>query len=132
MVWKPRFLLAHLLFFFCLLFLIFLLTIPIDFLCGSGLVSLLVSQAHQHHDYLKPVTNPAFRRRDILVVLAVKSSDTKTKKLRDHFEGSGKLCRCFELISCWHVTIFEFVEIVNWWVFVKCEPESSQLKEPKT
>ncbi len=25
-----------------------------------------------------------------------------------------------------------FVEIVNWWVFVKCEPKSSQLKEPKT
>ncbi len=23
-------------------------------------------------------------------------------------------------------------EIVNWWVFVKCEPKSSQLKEPKT
>ncbi len=22
--------------------------------------------------------------------------------------------------------------IVNWWVFVKCEPKSSQLKEPKT
>ncbi len=26
----------------------------------------------------------------------------------------------------------KFVEIVNWWVFVKCEPKSSQLKEPKT
>ncbi len=24
------------------------------------------------------------------------------------------------------------LEIVNWWVFVKCEPKSSQLKEPKT
>ncbi len=24
------------------------------------------------------------------------------------------------------------VEIVNWWVFIKCEPKSSQLKEPKT
>ncbi len=34
--------------FFGLLFLIFLLTISIDSLC-SGLVSLLVSQAHQHH-----------------------------------------------------------------------------------
>ncbi len=21
---------------------------------------------------------------------------------------------------------------VNWWIFVKCEPKSSQLKEPKT
>ncbi len=23
-------------------------------------------------------------------------------------------------------------QIVNWWVFVTCEPKSSQLKEPKT
>ncbi len=37
--------------FFGLLFLIFLLTIPIDSLC-SGLVSLLASQAHQHHGHL--------------------------------------------------------------------------------
>ncbi len=37
--------------FFGLLFLIFLLTIPIDYLC-SGLVSLLASQAHQHHGHL--------------------------------------------------------------------------------
>ncbi len=37
--------------FFGLLFLIFLLTILIDSLC-SGLVSLLASQAHQHHDCL--------------------------------------------------------------------------------
>ncbi len=36
--------------FFGLLFLILLLTI--DSLCGSGLVSLLASQAHQHHGYL--------------------------------------------------------------------------------
>ncbi len=38
--------------FFGLLFLIFLLTIPIDSLWGSGLVSLLASQAHQHHGHL--------------------------------------------------------------------------------
>ncbi len=36
--------------FFGLLFLIFLLTI--DSRWGSGLVSLLVSQAHQHHGHL--------------------------------------------------------------------------------
>ncbi len=36
---------------FGLLFLIFLLTIPIDSLC-SGLVSLLASQSHQHHGHL--------------------------------------------------------------------------------
>ncbi len=36
--------------FFGLLFLIFLLTI--DSLLGSGLVSLLASQAHQHHGHL--------------------------------------------------------------------------------
>ncbi len=56
----------------------------------------------------------------------------KWTKLRDRFEGSGKLCRCFELISwlaCHHILIcwdneFEF--------FFKCEPKSSQLKEPKT
>ncbi len=24
------------------------------------------------------------------------------------------------------------LRLVNWWVFVKCEPKSSQLKEPKT
>ncbi len=38
--------------FFGLLFLIFLLTIPHDSLWGSGLVSLLASQAHQHHGHL--------------------------------------------------------------------------------
>ncbi len=38
--------------FFGLLFLIFLLTISIDSQWGSGLVSLLVSQAHQHHGHL--------------------------------------------------------------------------------
>ncbi len=38
--------------FFGLLFLIFLLTIPIDSLRGSGLVSLQASQAHQHHGNL--------------------------------------------------------------------------------
>ncbi len=38
--------------FFGLLFLIFLLTIPIENLWGSGLVSLLASQAHQHHGHL--------------------------------------------------------------------------------
>ncbi len=38
--------------FFGLLFLIFLLTIPIDSLRDSGLVSLLASQAHQHHGHL--------------------------------------------------------------------------------
>ncbi len=27
--------------------------------------------------------------------------------------------------------VFKFVEIVNWWVFVKCEPKSSQLKKNK-
>ncbi len=36
--------------FFGLLFLIFLLTIPN--LWGSGLVSMLASQAHQHHGHL--------------------------------------------------------------------------------
>ncbi len=35
-------------------------------------------------------------------------------------------------LADWHVTIFVFVEIVNWGAFVKCEPKSSQLKEPKT
>ncbi len=43
-----------------------------------------------------------------------------------------KLCRCFELISwlaCHHILI---CWDVNCWVFVKCEPKSSQLKEPKT
>ncbi len=35
---------------FCLLFLLFFLTIPHRF--SSGLVSLLASQAHQHHGYL--------------------------------------------------------------------------------
>ncbi len=47
------------------------------------------------------------------------------------FEGSGNLCMCFELISllaCHHILI----RWVNWWVFVKYEPKSSQLKEPKT
>ncbi len=56
---------------FCgLLSLIFILTIPldIDYLWGSGLVSLLASQAHQHHGHLNNVwcfwhcgqmTNPA-------------------------------------------------------------------------
>ncbi len=51
-------------------------------------------------------------------------------KLRDHFEGSRNLCRCFELISwlaCHHILI---CWDVNWWVFVKCEPKLSQLKEP--
>ncbi len=51
-------------------------------------------------------------------------------KLRNHFEGLGNLCRCFELISwlaCHHILI---CWDVNWWVFVKCEPKSSQLKEP--
>ncbi len=40
--------------FFGLLFLIFLLTIPLDIdsLWGSGLVSLLDSQAHQHHGHI--------------------------------------------------------------------------------
>ncbi len=39
--------------FFGLLFLIFLLTIPHRFsIWGSGLVSLLASQAHQHHGHL--------------------------------------------------------------------------------
>ncbi len=38
--------------FFGLLFIIFLLTIPHRFFMGSGLVSLLASQAHQHHDHL--------------------------------------------------------------------------------
>ncbi len=33
-------------------------------------------------------------------------------------------------LADWHVTIFWFVERVNWWVFVKCEPK--WLKEPKT
>ncbi len=54
-------------------------------------------------------------------------------KLRDHFEVSRNLCRCFELISwmaCHHIIIYW--DDVNWWVFVKCEPKSSQLKEPKT
>ncbi len=37
--------------FFGLLFLIFLLTVPHS-LWGSGLVSLLASQAHQHHGHL--------------------------------------------------------------------------------
>ncbi len=32
----------------------------------------------------------------------------------------------------WSYEVFLFVEMVNWWVFVKCEPKSSQLKEPKT
>ncbi len=32
----------------------------------------------------------------------------------------------------WSYEAFYFFEIVNWWVFVKCEPKSSQLKEPKT
>ncbi len=52
-------------------------------------------------------------------------------KLRDHFEGSANLCRCFELISwlsCHHILI----GLVNWWVFVKSESKSSQLNEPKT
>ncbi len=31
----------------------------------------------------------------------------------------------------WHVTMSNLLR-VNWWVFVKCEPKSSQLKEPKT
>ncbi len=35
-------------------------------------------------------------------------------------------------LADWHVTIFWFVEIVNWWVFVKSEPKSWQLKEPWT
>ncbi len=35
-------------------------------------------------------------------------------------------------LADWHVTIFKFLEIVNWCFFVKCEPKSSQLKEPKT
>ncbi len=38
--------------FFSLLFLIFLLTIPIDSQWASGLVSLLASQTHQHHGHL--------------------------------------------------------------------------------
>ncbi len=38
--------------FFGLLFLIFLLIILSDSLWGSGLVSLLGSQAHQHHGHL--------------------------------------------------------------------------------
>ncbi len=38
--------------FFGLLSLIFLLTILSDSLWGSGLVSLLASQAHQHHGHL--------------------------------------------------------------------------------
>ncbi len=38
--------------FFGLLFLIFFLTIPRRFPMGSGLVSLLASQAHQHHGHL--------------------------------------------------------------------------------
>ncbi len=38
--------------FFGLLFLIFLLTIRHRFSMGSGLVSLLASQAHQHHGHL--------------------------------------------------------------------------------
>ncbi len=46
----------------------------------------------------------------------------------DHFEGSGNLCRCFELIN-W---LAPYYNLLNWWVFVKCEPKSSQLKEPKT
>ncbi len=48
----------------------------------------------------------------------------------DHFEGSGNLCRCFELISWYHHILISWD--VNWWVFVKCEPKTSQLKEPKT
>ncbi len=56
--------------FFGLLFLIFLLTIPHS-LWGSGLVSLLASQAHQHHGHLTnfwcfwqcgQVTNPAEKK----------------------------------------------------------------------
>ncbi len=52
-------------------------------------------------------------------------------KLRDHFEDSGNLCRCFKLISwlaCHHILIcWEWIG-----VFFKCEPKLSQLKEPKT
>ncbi len=33
------------------------------------------------------------------------------------------LIACHHILICWDV---------NWWVFVKCEPKSSQLKEPKT
>ncbi len=32
----------------------------------------------------------------------------------------------------WSYEVFKFFELVNWWVFVKCEPKSSQLKETKT
>ncbi len=43
----------------------------------------------------------------------------KWTKLRDHFEGSGNLCRCFELISWFGMSPYSNLLRVNWWVFVK-------------
>ncbi len=30
------------------------------------------------------------------------------------------------------IGLMKYSNLVNWWVFVKCESKSSQLKEPKT
>ncbi len=38
---------------------------------------------------------------------------------------------CLKILSLPNFFFF-FYSVVNWWVFVKCEPKSSQLKEPKT
>ncbi len=39
---------------------------------------------------------------------------------------------CITLFVLWNTKEDKVFYIVNWWVFVKCESKSSQLKEPKT
>ncbi len=49
----------------------------------------------------------------------------------------GVQCHLLVLVHCVFWKVFNIKKYsnllrVNWWVFVKCEPKSSQLKEPKT
>ncbi len=198
-VWKPRFLWqrpsAHLHFLVsCFSFSSW--KYPIDSVWGSGMVSLLTSQAHWHHGHLtnfwcfwqcgqgvdrgqilleneisifkKLVSRRKYEvLQDFLVngcsdigfqktqwtntsrwhctpnhhrlwklntglqatwamsfstfppdsrTLVSKWNQTEWTKLRDHFEGSGNLCRCFELISwlaCHHILICWDSELVG-------------------
>ncbi len=120
--------------FFGLLFLIFLLTILHRLSLGS--------RSGEFAGQSSTPTPWSFNQ--LLGLLAVWAGAKSSWKMKSAYlkswsaEGSmtcwetilkaqGTFAGVLSWLADWHVTIFYFVEM-NWWVFVKCESKSSQLK----